>query len=128
MKNLLVSLGLLIASAQAAGDGGTGGGCLLQGDEFCAAYVAEDDPSLLHGKWHYGFNNGANWPKMTQKALNGAVNQCGGKTQSPIDLRNDWKKIPAKRDNFQKWYNNPTSANPSRPDVEVVWNGHTSQT
>ena len=30
-------------------------------------------------------------------------------------------------DNFQKWYNNPTSANPKNPDIYVDWNGHTSQ-
>ena len=55
------------------------------------------------------------------------MNECGGKNQSPIDLKNSWKKISSKEDNFQKWYNNPVSKNPAAPDIYVDWNGHTSQ-
>jgi hypothetical protein len=43
-------------------------------------------------------------------------------------LKHCWAKKPARLDNFQKWYNNPTSRSKSNPDIVVDWNGHTSQT
>jgi carbonic anhydrase len=52
-----------------------------------------------------------------------ADNICGtGKNQSPIDLKtNGWPMKDSNFDNFNKIYTD------QEVDVEVVWNGHTSQ-
>ena len=65
--------------------------------------------------WGYE-ENGKNWPKLTM-----SDNECGGKNQSPINLKNDWTIKPSSGDNFQKMYTDQTE------NIEVVWNGHTSQ-
>lgn len=67
--------------------------------------------------WNYKTNNGEDWPKLTDVA----DNQCAGTNQSPIDLKNTWPTKPASFDNLTKLYTD------QRENVEVVWNGHTSQ-
>lgn len=66
--------------------------------------------------WNYK-TNGADWP-----SLDIPDNECGGSNQSPIDLKNDWKVVHPKTDNFQRMYTDQTGG-----DIEVKWNGHTSQ-
>lgn len=67
--------------------------------------------------WDYKTNNGEDWPKLTDVK----DNQCAGTNQSPIDLKNTWPTKSARYDNFNKLYTNQVK------DIEVVWNGHTSQ-
>merc|ERR1711935_351924 len=75
------------------------GDCVTMGDEFCDAHIGEDHPSLVNGPWTYAFKHGANWPRITTKALGltgGKKNECGGPNQSPIDLKHSWTKKPAR--------------------------------
>ena len=64
--------------------------------------------------------NGNDWPDLVVDN-----NECGGANQSPIDLPTEFEDdqyiLPAD-DNFQKMYTNQLT------DIEVAWNGHTSQT
>jgi hypothetical protein len=56
--------------------------------------------------------------------LNIADNECGGRNQSPIDLKTevpDGKIFDAEKDNFNKLYTDQTRA-------EIHWDGHTSKT
>ena len=80
--------------------------------------------------WDYKLN-GSDWVAKTAKELKltgSAQNECGGSNQSPIDLKMDWRKVPAKEDNFQKLYTNQVESRKNKPDIKVEWNGHTSQT
>jgi len=70
-------------------------------------------------EWDYK-TNGADWPDLV---LDG--NKCGGDNQSPIDLPKrvaESQMISPAEDNFQKMYSDQLV------DIEVAWNGHTSQT
>ena len=68
--------------------------------------------------WDYKFF-GADWPNIDPEKL--PVNHCGGKNQSPIDLKwEGWPKIDSDYDKFQKIYSN------QEKDIKITWNGHTS--
>jgi len=62
--------------------------------------------------------NGSDWPGLTVDG-----NKCGtGANQSPIDLKTKgWTMKDSNFDNFNKIYTDQVV------EVEVKWNGHTSQ-
>ena len=63
--------------------------------------------------WNYA-KNGADWPELFPT--------CGEKNQSPIDLLTDgYPTYSYQNDDFNKIYTNQVD------DIEVNWNGHTSQ-
>lgn len=133
MKNILFALGLMVSSVAAAKVNGAEvyKNCEALGDEFCDAHIGGDHPNLKDGPWDYSYYHGRNWKDITLASLKKSnpatkANECGGTNQSPIDLKHSWKKIPAKQDNFQKWYNDLTSRTATSKDVIVDWNGHTS--
>jgi len=54
--------------------------------------------------WNYE-QWGADWPNIDRELL--PVNHCGGKNQSPIDLKSEgWPIFDFKEDLFQKIYQN----------------------
>ena len=67
--------------------------------------------------WDYK-TNGKDWPQFDS-----TDNECGtGTNQSPIDLRTSgWPLKHSNFDNFNKMYTD------QEVEVEVKWNGHTSQ-
>ena len=68
--------------------------------------------------WDYK-KNGSDWPALADVA----DNECGtGSNQSPIDLKTSgWTQTHSNFDNFNKIYTD------QEVEVEVKWNGHTSQ-
>ena len=80
-------------------------------------------------KYNY-LKNGADWGDIPESVVPG--NACAAKVpQSPIDLKNSWPTVSNLVDQFSKVYTDQIETpvvGGKGGGIEVVWNGHTSQT